>query len=704
MSVIRVVLLSILLCLPFYMVQAEEAAPAETQTVEQWDMQALPADWWRQLQIKDALMLKSRLELLQTKLLAAHAPLTLEQQGNIEHLRESIVTSAKAYLDLMSKMPSQQAVKPVAVEDNYSLLIWLDAMRDLRKATNDKAILSDRVQQTVEQLTAITKDADDAAAAYFSANSGASERVVILFDMVERRLAWFVANESLRLQRGHVDAAQSVLEQATIHWQLATERLAISDKDMRSIQTQRESDRKTLEKASDVLRGAQADAVLVWGDDEASRAKSSLQQVLALQASINEANAKAKSKWNDRLFVYLRARSDKTFDWDADLRALMPQWADSADKLDHQRKIWRGQLENRREQVQSALLVLVENPPENLNNKQLIGIKQSYQQAIKVLSDSQSGLKSLHAQLDDVQTLAVLQEALLLAHDGVWGNRWHNTSQAMFAVGEEFWSLITATLFKVGDTPVTLLGLIRVVAFLTIAWWLSFWLRKGLARVASRNNKIAAHTAYTLGRLIHYVIMVVGTVVALSSVGIDFSNLAWIAGALSVGIGFGLQDVVKNFVSGLIVMFEKTLKVGDYIELPSGISGTVKEISLRSTLITTGDNLEVVIPNAEFTSGRVVNWTLSDLYRRVHIPFNVSLSSDKKQVVAAVLAAAEQVPYTIKEGNRAPQVVLGGLDGKMSFELLVWIKQGSVQYAYGVKASYLWQIETALRQQEIELV
>jgi small-conductance mechanosensitive channel len=111
-----------------------------------------------------------------------------------------------------------------------------------------------------------------------------------------------------------------------------------------------------------------------------------------------------------------------------------------------------------------------------------------------------------------------------------------------------------------------------------------------------------------------------------------------------------------------------------------------------------------VIPNAEFTSGRVVNWTLSDLYRRVHIPFSVALNSDKKQVVSAVLEAAHQVPYTIKEGSRSPQVVLGGLDGKMAFELLVWIKQGSVQHAYGVKASYLWQIESALREHGVELV
>jgi small-conductance mechanosensitive channel len=350
------------------------------------------------------------------------------------------------------------------------------------------------------------------------------------------------------------------------------------------------------------------------------------------------------------------------------------------------------------------LLILAENPPEGLSAKTLQQAKQMHQQSSKALAEAHAALKGLHAQLTDSEVLLQLQQKLLLAHDGVWGSRWHQFSQAVQRVWDDVVDLMTASIFKIGDTPVTLLGLIRIVIFLTLAWWASYWLRQGLQRVASRNQKIAPHTAYTLGRLIHYLIMIVGTVVALSSVGIDFSNIAWIAGALSVGIGFGLQDVVKNFVAGLIVMFEKTLKVGDFIELPSGISGTVKEISLRSTLITTGDNLEVVVPNAEFTSGRVVNWTLSDAYRRVHIPFAVSLQADKRQVVDAVLLAASRVPYTISEKHREPQVVLGGLEGKMSFELLVWIKQGSVKHAYGVKASYLWHIESALREKGIELV
>ncbi len=693
--------LCLLVLLGFASVHAEDTVATETPiSVEQWDIFNLPSDWWRSFQVADNVVLSQKLTALQTKLQAVNAAASQEQAQTIANISDALALNIKAYVDLKAKN-NKIDIKPAQVQDSYPLGAWIEALQVMRNFQHDKVEQTSALDQISNQLAAISREADDAAAQYHVATR--ETRVLPVLVMLERRFAWFVANESMRLQKQRLDNVQAQLEQATIAWQLSTQALQITDKVIKQTITQRDSDKQLLEKRSDALRSAQASAVLVWGEDELSRAKGQLQQVRALNAAIELLTTKIALQWDERLVAYLRARQDPKFDWDTDLRGLLPTWQLDAQAFDEQRKQLRGQLEAKREQIQSALLQLADNTPADVV-KQLAIIKQTYQQALQLLSTDQTALKSASAQLSDNETLSALQDKLLLAHDGVWHNRWHAATQVVATAFNDVASLLTATLFKVGDTPVTSLGIIRVIVFITIAWWVSYWLRKALIGVAARNDKIARHTAYTLGRLIHYVIMIIGTVVALSSVGIDFSNLAWIAGALSVGIGFGLQDVVKNFVAGLIVMFEKTLKVGDFIELPSGISGTVKEISLRSTLITTGDNLEVVIPNGEFTSGRVVNWTLSDLYRRVHIPFNVALASDKRVVVDAVLAAANQVPYTIKEEKRQPQVVLGSLDGKMAFELLVWIKQGSVQHAYGVKASYLWQIETALREKGIELV
>ncbi|PSW05535.1 potassium transporter KefA [Photobacterium lipolyticum] len=263
---------------------------------------------------------------------------------------------------------------------------------------------------------------------------------------------------------------------------------------------------------------------------------------------------------------------------------------------------------------------------------------------------------------------------------------------------------LTGSLFKIGDTPVTILGLLRVVLIVTIALFFSSLLRRMLAKIAERNEDESS-ALYTIGRLGHYVILLVGMMIALSSIGLDFSNLALVAGALSVGIGFGLQSIVNNFVSGLILLFERSLKVGDFVELDSGVLGIVMEINVRSTLINTNDNVDIIVPNSELVGAKVTNWTLRDATRRMRIPFGVAYGSDKNQVKKAVLEAADRVPETLRRSKKhEPQVWLVGFgDSSLDFELVVWVSQAAVKRPAGVTAAYMWEIETSLQQYGIEI-
>ena len=162
-----------------------------------------------------------------------------------------------------------------------------------------------------------------------------------------------------------------------------------------------------------------------------------------------------------------------------------------------------------------------------------------------------------------------------------------------------------------------------------------------------------------MGRLFHYAILTIGIVVALSSIGLDFTKLTLFVSALGVGLGFGLQAIFSNFVAGLIVLFEKSLKVGDFVELESGVTGEVREINIRSTLITTNDNIDILVPNSEFVGGRVTNWTLREVFRRLRVPFGVAYGTDKDLVKKAALEAAAAVPFTLMNSpNRQPQVWL----------------------------------------------
>jgi small-conductance mechanosensitive channel len=192
---------------------------------------------------------------------------------------------------------------------------------------------------------------------------------------------------------------------------------------------------------------------------------------------------------------------------------------------------------------------------------------------------------------------------------------------------------------------------------------------------------------------------------ALSSIGLNFRNLALVAGALSVGIGFGLQSIVNNFVSGLIILFEHSLRVGDYIELDTGLTGTVKAINVRSTLINTNDNIDIVVPNSEFVSTRLTNWTLGERILRVRIPFGVAYGSDKDLVKKAALEAAAEVSYTLTHmKGREPDVWLVEYgDNSLNFLLLVWVNRQGARRPTRTRSTYLWALETKLTEYGIEI-
>lgn len=265
-------------------------------------------------------------------------------------------------------------------------------------------------------------------------------------------------------------------------------------------------------------------------------------------------------------------------------------------------------------------------------------------------------------------------------------------------------SLGTA-LFTVRTTPVSTAGLFRVLVILVLAIWLPKVLRLTLERVAKRWPGMSPASVYALGRVLHYVFLLLGLVIGLSTIGIDFSNLALMFGALGVGIGFGLQSVVSNFFSGIIILFEKSLKVGDFVELESGVVGEVREINMRLTRITTNDNIDILVPNSEFVNGRVVNWTLDEAFRRIHVPFGVTYGSDKEKVRQAALEAADRVPYTLHGIEaREPQVWLVKFgDSSLDFELVVWLTPEAAKRPSRVQAAYLWEIHTSLAQHAIEV-
>ena len=158
-------------------------------------------------------------------------------------------------------------------------------------------------------------------------------------------------------------------------------------------------------------------------------------------------------------------------------------------------------------------------------------------------------------------------------------------------------------------------------------------------------------------------------------------------------------------MSGLLLLFKRTLRVGDFIELDSGVRGTVREINVRNTLVNTSDNIDIIVANSELVSNKMINWTLRERFHRVHVPFGVAYGTDKDPVKQVALEAAGRIPFTILSNKfRAPDVWLVEFgDNSLNFELVVWINPGAITRPGKVIATYLWELETALTSNGTEI-
>jgi small-conductance mechanosensitive channel len=193
---------------------------------------------------------------------------------------------------------------------------------------------------------------------------------------------------------------------------------------------------------------------------------------------------------------------------------------------------------------------------------------------------------------------------------------------------------------------------------------------------------------------------------ALSAAGLNLSSLTVFAGALGIGVGLGLQGVVKEFVSGLFLIFDRMVSVGDYIEIEDiGIRGAIMEIGPRATRVRTNDNVNVLVPNSRFIEQPVTNWTMKGDTRRIHVPFTVAYGSERGQVRDAVLAAARASPFTLPETEaRKSQVWLVAFgDRGLSFELVVWPTRDAVKRPAAMHAAYTWLIADALDAAGVEV-
>ena len=582
-----------------------------------------------------------------------------------QSLLAAVRDNLSAYLALRSDDELElQALPQPQVSYSLDDLLRLAAVaRDAQKGAVAEQLEVEREQRV---LGGATRRRDQAFKDYVDAAPG-DEKVIAGLRLIQTRSAQAISTRRLRLltqsQARAADYADATAERVI----LAGENLATTpdEADLDGILDAVVEYAEAAEEARKTLRTAELEATELDLDTPNGRSQQRLfqQQLIDAQvgvalADVNLAKTQARRWWTELqldIDPNMDELQDQALVWSQLIRTVplnLPDWQQDS-------------------QAELLSVQTMDRSGMNRASRRLLDERLAAAQA--TLAD----IADVEDAVADLELLAAAVDAAVAESSGAFSSWLQSASRQVQSVYQRAVGLADVTLFHIGDTPVTGRDIFRMLVILLVAYLLSRSIRYALRRFSEKDTTGNQATLYTLSRLTHYAIIIIAIVVALSSIGLDLSKLALVAGALSVGIGFGLQSIVSNFVSGLIILFEHTLRVGDYIELDTGLTGTVKAINVRSTLINTNDNIDIVVPNSEFVTARLTNWTLGERVLRVRIPFGVAYGSDKDLVKKAAIEAAEEVAYTLTHiKRRRPDVWLVDFgDSSLNFLLTVWVNR-----------------------------
>jgi small-conductance mechanosensitive channel len=258
-----------------------------------------------------------------------------------------------------------------------------------------------------------------------------------------------------------------------------------------------------------------------------------------------------------------------------------------------------------------------------------------------------------------------------------------------------------ALAFTIGDTPISLFNVIKAVMLLGGAVLISRVLRTTLDHAVYPTVGVEVGAGYAISTAAHYAILTGAFGGALITIGIDLAAMAVFAGALGVGIGFGLQDIARNLISGFILLFGRSVEKGDWITVSNNLFGRVETVGARSVLLRTPDNFDMVIPSNDLVNSTIINWTHDDAHVRVHIPVGTSYRCDPKDVREALLEAAARSPHIVHERPVSVWLTNFG-DSAVEFELLLWIDASKISPAR-LRGETLFLVWDVLKERGIEI-
>ena len=658
---------------------------------------SLKGEWWLYIDSTHQ-DLEERIKQVKSNISQAVGSTSPQFQKDVKPIEQTI----DRYLDSLLELSTKKAITEEFLlerQDSYSVEEFIS----LFESYHTQRSSADRHKNTIRNEEIRAKNAEnsitDLLLPYRDADDNSTDKLRLGLLIMSSRLQWLVSEELLKSETIKLDdtsksvaAIFSELEYASTRLESNNDTLALVDKKIGQEENRIKNQQSKLSKTRELYTN-------VLGIDYISN----LKEKLYTQKIINEEIVNSQSEVNlSNLYIFkalILASNPSLSTEEYNHIELLKQVQEVADNTRRQLDGWK----KHNAIEQKDLQEIITSGTYGSEDKKIKDIVEERVKAIKLTAIE---IPELEEKLYNLNTLITLYEGELGDLKG-WLFKLSTASSHIFdKTFGNIWEALNYKLFVVGDTPLTSWDFIQAILSLVITYLLAKFIQKTLIRLNKDEEGKIPPAIYTLSRVVFYLIIVLGVVVAFSSMGIDFTKLAIIAGALSVGIGFGLQSVVSNFVSGIIILFEHNIKVGDFIELDSGLKGHVVDIDVRSTIVKTLDNLDIIVPNSELVAAKVTNFTLSDPLVRIHIPFGVAYGTDKNLVKKAVLEAARRVDITYDDGaKRRPQVWLVGFgESSLDFELVNWVNPKLGKATPGSwRALYNWEIESALQRYNIEI-
>jgi len=230
---------------------------------------------------------------------------------------------------------------------------------------------------------------------------------------------------------------------------------------------------------------------------------------------------------------------------------------------------------------------------------------------------------------------------------------------------------INTPIINIGQTPLSLGNLGTEIVVVFASFFASNLVQRVIGFHLQKTDKISHGVAYAIQRVVHYLIIIFGVFLSTQIIGLNLGSIAVLFGFLGVGIGLGLQNLTSNFVAGLLILIERPISIGDFVEV-GGQIGKVTSINIRTTFVQTLDNVTVIVPNSKLIDENVTNWSILDRKVRIHCPIGVEYGSDVQKVKDILLEIADSHPKVLK--TPAPEVWFEEFaDSSLNFKLLIWI-------------------------------